>query len=222
MTKQVLVLVVLLCVASLSALAQKADVAFVAGATFTSNSSLRPSCFIEVPPCLVVLPIEGFGTIHPGHHIFLEGAFGVRLFDAKLASLHLELPVVGIPSQPLRFGLVGATFSSPFDHLSSVYVTPSIKVKLLPSAPVSPWGSVGGGVAHFSSDLGSSTNKGALQFGGGVDIKTAIPLLGFRAEVRDFVTGDPNFGIVSVVPLTTESGLHRHNILVGGGIVLRF
>lgn len=217
MTKQVLVLVVLLCVASLSAVAQKADMAFVAGATFTSDTSLRQVC--TNPPCFLL--VEGAGGIHPDHRIFLEGDPGVRLLDAKLASLHLELPVVGIPSQPLHFTLLGSS-SPAFDHLSSVYVTPALKIKLLPAASFSPWGSIGGGVAHFSSDVGPSTNKGALQFGGGVDIKTNIPLLGFRAEVRDFVTGDPHFGLVSIVPLTTESGLHRHNILVGGGVVLRF
>jgi hypothetical protein len=39
--------------------------------------------------------------------------------------------------------------------------------------------------------------------------------------VRDFVTGDPNFGLTSVLA-GNDSGLHHHNILVGGGIVLRF
>jgi len=225
MTKQVLVLVVLLCFMSLSALAQKADVAFVAGASFTSDSSLTVGCFTATPPCVITLPVEGFGAIHPDHHIFLQGALGVRLLDARLASLHLELPVVGIPSQPVRLKALLGTFSTPFDHLSSIYVTPALKVKLFPGAAVAPWGSIGGGVAHFSSDAGS-TNKGALQFGGGVDIKTNIPLLGFRAEVRDFVTGDPRVGgfssIASFPLLTTESGLHRHNVLVGGGVVLRF
>ncbi|HEY6969863.1 MAG TPA: hypothetical protein VJA94_11705 [Candidatus Angelobacter sp.] len=222
MAKQVLVLVVLLCVAPLSALAQKADVGFVVGASFTSDSTIRVTCPGTLP-CTIILPVEGFGTIHPDHRIFLEGAFGVRLLDAKLASLHLELPVAGIPSQPLTVKVLSVLSTTPFDHLSSVYVTPAIKVKLLPAASFSPWGSIGGGVAHFSSDSGVSTNKGALQFGGGVDIKTNIPLLGFRAEVRDFLTGDPHTANFLGVPsLTTESGLHRHNLLVGGGVVLRF
>jgi len=224
MTKQVLVLVVVLCSMSLSALAQKADVAFVAGASFTSDSSLRGICPSNIP-CTIILPVEGFGSIHPDHHIFLQGTLGMRLLDARLASLHLELPVVGIPSQPVRLKALLGTLSTPFDHLSSIYVTPALKVKLFPGGAVAPWGSIGGGLAHFSSD-GGSNNKGALQFGGGVDIKSSIPLLGFRAEVRDFVTGDPRVGgfasITSPFPVTTESGLHRHNVLVGGGVVLRF
>src|SRR5215471_12073618 len=222
MTKQVFVLVVLWCVTPFSALAQKADVAFVVGASFTSDSNIRVSCPGTIP-CIIGLPVEGFGTIHPDHHIFFEGALGVRLLDAKLASLHLELPVAGIPSQPLTVKVLSVLSTTPFDHLSSVYVTPAIRVKLLPAASFSPWGSIGGGVAHFSSDSGISTNKGALEFGGGVDIKSGIPLLGFRAEVRDFLTGDPTIpGIAAVSGITTESGLHRHNLLVGGGVVLRF
>jgi hypothetical protein len=60
----------------------------------------------------------------------------------------------------------------------------------------------------------------AVQYGGGIDFKSGLPLLGFRVEVRDFVTGDPDFGFSSI--FTPNSGLHHHNILAGGGIVLRF
>jgi|GEM_PF-477172 len=224
MTKQVLVLLVLLCVAPVCTFAQKAEVAFVAGASFTSDSNLRVRCLISIPPCLI--PVDGVGTLHPDHRVFFQGNLGLRFIDAKLASLHLEVPVVGIPSQPVRFGIspiVSPSASIVLDHLSSVYVTPAIKVKLFPASQFSPWGSVGGGLAHFSSDSGVTTNKGAIQYGGGVDIKTGIPLLGFRAEVRDFVTGDPRVGAaIPILPVTTESGLHRHNVLVGGGVVLRF
>ena len=224
MTKRVIVLVVLLCVAPVSILAQKADVAFVAGASFTSDSNLRVQCLISIPPCLI--PIDTLGAIHPDHHVFFQGNLGVRLIDAKLASLHLEVPVAGIPSQTVRFGfsqIVAPIPSIAIDHLSSVYVTPAIKVKLFPSAQFSPWGSVGGGLAHFSTDSGITTNKGAIQYGGGVDFKSGIPLLGLRAEVRDFLTGDPHVGApLPILPVTTEGGLHRHNVLVGGGVVLRF
>ena len=52
----------------------------------------------------------------------------------------------------------------------------------------------------------------------GLDFKTGLPLLGFRAEVRDFLTGVPTFNS----GFLTQTGLHHHNILAGGGIVLRF
>ncbi len=55
----------------------------------------------------------------------------------------------------------------------------------------------------------------------GLDFKTGLPVLGFRAEARDFVTGDPNFGLTNIVTGDT-SGFRRHNLMVGGGILLRF
>ncbi len=102
--------------------------------------------------------------------------------------------MAGIPSAQVDFS---GTPSSNALKLSSVFVTPSLRVKFAPGFPVSPFASIGGGWAHYNL-AGTSMNKGALQFGGGVDIKTGIPLLGFRAEVRDFVTGQPDFGIVSI------------------------
>ncbi|HET9365800.1 MAG TPA: hypothetical protein VFP71_12395 [Candidatus Angelobacter sp.] len=48
-----------------------------------------------------------------------------------------------------------------------------------------------------------------------------MPLLAFRAEVRDFVTADPVDVFISA-ETTPVKGLHHHNVLVGGGIVLRF
>jgi len=86
-----------------------------------------------------------------------------------------------------------------------------VKVKF--SLPLlSPFLSVGGGLAHFSTgtNVGGSSTTGASQVGGGVDVNTPIPLIGLRAEVGEFYTGTPNFS-------TTQ-----HNVFVGGGIVFKF
>jgi hypothetical protein len=205
--KRFYVLVGILCLAA-AARAQKADAAFVVGGSFVSDTNGTITAFpiINTP-----------ATIKTDHHIFLEGALGVRLLNAHLISLHAELPVAGIPSQALT--LQGAP--TVLDHLGTIFVTPGLRVKIAPIAPISPWVSVGGGWAHYSlNTANTSENKGALQFGGGLDFKTGLPLLGFRAEVRDFVTGIPTFGFGS--SFVTESGLHHHNILAGGGLVLRF
>src|SRR5260370_24819560 len=110
--------------------------------------------------------------------------------------------------------------------MSSTYVTPGFRLKLAPGGPVGHLVSLGGGWPHYLLGSGA-TNKGALAYGGGLDFKTGIPFLGFRGEVRDFVTGNPNFGLLSPIAggftgSGNQSGLHRHNILAGGGIVLRF
>jgi hypothetical protein len=205
--KRFSVLFVILCVSTF-AVAQKADAAFVVGGSFVSDTNTT-----------FIAPVIGStsATIKTDHHIFLEGALGVRLLNAHLVSLHAELPVAGIPSQPLTVAGVPTVI----DHLGTVFITPGLRLKFAPIAPISPWVSIGGGWAHYSlNTAGLTQNKGAVQYGGGLDFKTNLPLLGFRAEVRDFVTGDPDFGFGSI--FTTSSGLHHHNILVGGGIVLRF
>jgi hypothetical protein len=194
---------------STAALAQAADASFTVGASFVSD--VKQTFTPTVGPSLI-------DTIKTDHHIFLEGAVSVRMLNAHLASLSLEVPVAGIPSQNVGVGGLGSTV----DHLSTVFVTPGFRLKLAPIAPISPWVSVGGGWAHYSLEsTHGTTNKAALQYGGGLDFKTGLPLLGFRAEVRDFVTTDPN-SLFTGPSLTFQQGLHHHNILAGGGIVLHF
>ena len=192
--------------------AQKADVSFVVGGAFVSEEHVPTGV-----TCTISCPLAfNFRT---DTHVFYEGTGAVRLANFKVASIHLEVPVAGIPSAHVVFSEIPSLSSL---KLSSVFVTPSLRVKFAPGFPVSPWASIGGGWAHYNLD-GTSTNKGALQFGGGVDIKTGIPLLGFRAEVRDFTSGQPDFGVVSIQTAGSPPSLgRRHNVLAGGGIVLRF
>jgi hypothetical protein len=203
---------------STAALAQKADVAFVVGGSFVSDSTATFGIPCLLPPCPVSPTF--ISTVQTDHQVFLEGTLGLQLLNAKVASLHLEVPVAGIPSQSLHLSTAP---SAVFAHMSSTYVTPGFRLKLAPGAPISPFVSLGGGWAHYSLGSGA-TNKGALEYGGGLDFKTGIPFLGVRGEVRDFVTGNPNFGLVSglFTGSSNQSGLHRHNILAGGGVVLRF
>jgi len=194
--------------ASTASLAQKADAAFVVGGSFVSDITATIETPISAPNA----------TIKTDRHLFFEGALGVRVLNAKLVSLHAELPVAAIPSQGLT--LNGA--STTFDHLNAVFVTPGIRLKFVPGAPISPWVSFGGGWAHYSLDTaGVSQGKGAIQYGGGLDFKTGLPLLGFRAEVRDFVSARPDFAFFAN-PFLGNTGFHYHSILAGGGIVLRF
>ncbi|HET9281098.1 MAG TPA: hypothetical protein VFR24_03945 [Candidatus Angelobacter sp.] len=200
---------------STAAVAQKADVAFVAGGSFVSDTSGT----LTVPEFPFFNPRFTTDT-----HLFLEGAFSARLLNAHAVALYVETPVAFIPSTQLSVqpstGLFGAPI--PIDHIRSLFVTPGLKVKLLPGASISPWASVGGGWARYSleaSDVAES--KAALAFGGGIDFKTGLPLLGIRAEVRDFLTGSPDFGFPSSI-FTVNGSFNHHNVLAGAGIVLRF
>jgi hypothetical protein len=207
--KRFFILMAIACV-STAAVAQKADFAFTLGGSFVSDQQLPFVAF--VPPG----GTPSVTSVQTDHHLFLEGTLGFRILNAKVASLHVELPIAGISSQGLTFSTAPSTV---VDHLSSTFITPSLRVKILSSAPVSPWFSVGGGWAHYSLDSGGSSSKAALQYGGGLDFKTGLPLLAFRVEVRDFLTPTPDLNSISLVD---SGGLKRHNVLAGGGIVLRF
>lgn len=134
-----------------------------------------------------------------------------------------EVPFVALPSQDVQSG----SPVSPRNY-ASIFITPGIRVTFRPDSAISPWGSVGGGYARFAESttlvsgapntFKTGTNKGALQYGGGVDFKTPwkifFPLV-FRGEVRDFYTGQPRLNVV-------RSGNGQNNVIISGGIVLRF
>jgi opacity protein-like surface antigen len=181
---------------STCAFAQQNELGFLAGGTFSPDSSTS----------------AGY-----------QGVYARRIVDFHAASLYLELPVLGVTDRetPEKFP----------EHFSSVFFTPSLKLKFLPGAPITPFLSVGGGFAHFDASfdttapsptgsgliavpVNTSRTTGAFQAGAGLDIKTPVPMLGLRVEAREFRAGDPDPGF------TSEP--RHHNVFVGAGIVLRF
>lgn len=159
-----------------------------------------------------------------------SGIFARRIVGLGPASLYLEVPVAGGPRRDVQTSFtnvpilsgVTATLSQ-----STFFFTPSAKVKFLDSARLSPFATLGGGLAlsHVSvpgvpSGVPGlpSRNTGALQFGGGLDFKSPVPHLGFLAEARDFYAGTG--GQSSSV--TTVSPTRLHHVFVGGGAVLKF
>ena len=77
-------------------LAQKADVSFVAGGAFVSEDHVAPGVTCTIPCPLAF-------NFRTDTHVFYEGTGAVRLANFKLASLHLEAPVAGIPSAHVIF-----------------------------------------------------------------------------------------------------------------------
>jgi hypothetical protein len=147
-----------------------------------------------------------------------EGNYAAQLAHVPAVSLHLEFPVVASPSTDLSTSNLTAVKS-----YSSIFFTPALRLKLLPESPFSPWISAGGGLAHFgpgsTTQAGTtvttaSTNKGAVQAGVGADFHPPLLPVAFRFEARDFYTG--------IINLNTVDIKVRHNIFVGGGVVLRF
>jgi hypothetical protein len=204
--------------------AQQNELGFVLGGTFSPDA--HAPVFIGAGTC----PIPNFNCtisrrIHVDSGVSFEGVYGRRVLEAPFASLYLELPVVGIPARRLNPTLASFPAFPPVptrSDLAAIFVTPSLKAKFLAKAPVSAFISIGGGLAHYRSNFEFSpqntglvsTTTGALQFGGGLDIKTPLEPLVFRLEVRDFQAGDPGTGFGQLD--------HRHNIFAGVGAVFRF
>jgi hypothetical protein len=199
MRKTILVLSLLtgLC---LNGFAQKNELALVAGAKVT--------------------PSVGSGTNQTNFAttFAFEANYAAQLAHVPAVALHLEIPALFTPSTDLTTSNVTALKS-----YSSFFITPSLRLKLIPGAPFSPWISAGGGIVHFNpgsttqGGVAVNTNgvtKGAAQAGVGADLHPPLLPLAFRVEVRDFYTGRPDLNAIGIKV--------RNNLLVGGGIVFRF
>lgn len=176
--------------------AQSTEIGVLAGGMFTSDAppqSIACPVGVSCPPPTAT---------HSPTRIAYEGVFAHRIINFHLAGIHFELPVVGVPTR----SLVAAGLQQEF---STVFVTPGVRLQVgLPF--FSPFIAAGGGFAHYSgtASLDSST-VAAFQVGGGFDF-SVIPLLKFRAEVREFHNGTPNFNV------------GHNNVFAGGGLVLKF
>jgi len=199
-----------------AAAAQKMEASFTAGAALANDAKV-----LVAGTCLT--PCSPTDTFESPPSVYFAANFAVRLADFKLASIHLEVPVAGAPFAKVReindFGI-----KLPEGKMSRLFITPALRLKFAPGAAISPFASVGGGWGRYTiGDFNVGVNKAALQFGGGVDFKSRIPFLAFRAEVRDFVTDQPDLASFSLLP----PGSHmieakRHNVFAGGGVVLHF
>jgi hypothetical protein len=134
-------------------------------------------------------------------------------------SLSIEVPFIASPA----FTVTTPGPSLPLEY-ASLYLTPGVRATILPSRPVSLFGAVGVGYARYSESklrsdrtpnpLQRDTNSGAVEFGGGVDVR-GFGRLGFRGEIRDVYSGPRNFAIPT-------PGNRVHNVVASGGLVVRF
>ena len=192
--------------------AQSNEIGILVGGTLSPNSDPvgGVTCIFNDANCAV--------PNHTSSQISYEGVIAHRIENLHLASFSIELPVVGIPNRTVRHAILPQGGTNVFQSFSSIFFTPGLRVKLAVPG-ISPFLTVGGGFAHFSSDTssmgaaGSSSTTGAFQVGGGVDLNTPIPHIGLRGEVREFYTGFPS---------ALSVGASRHNIFIGGGLVLHF
>lgn len=213
MFRKPLAFVAVLVTLSLSVLAEdvkKNEVALLLGVKITTDQTIASG--------------PGAGSkLDVGTGLTFQATYGRRLAGNDRVALFFEVPFLATPSTD-----VSSTFTAVPRNFASIFITPSLRVNFRPQASVSPWFSAGGGYARFAEsttlidgtpNLGSTgTNKGAVQFGGGLDFRTPVKLavpIGLRVEVRDFYSGKPEYG-------APTGGGFQHNVIVSGGFLLRF
>jgi len=148
----------------------------------------------------------------------LQANYGVRLTGGPRFAVFAEVHLLANPQRVVTSPAASAT-----RDVASLYVTPGLRLKFWPRRRWQPYAAVGGGYAlheHSELNVGGAANAaqrtaatGALVYGGGLDV-TVWRWLGFRGEVRDFVTGNPRYNVA-------VRG-RQHNVVVGGGLALRF
>lgn len=147
-----------------------------------------------------------------------QANYAYRLIDLKLAALSVGVHFLANPGRN-----ISSNDSTVPQNLASLYITPDVVLKFLPGAKIEPWVTVGAGYAQYESSdflLNGSPNqgkirvhRGALVYGGGIDVPV-LRFLALRGEVRDFYTGSPSLNV------GVSGG--QHNVVAGGGFVLRF
>lgn len=162
------------------------------------------------------------GTLQIGSSVTFQIAYARELKSRPDFVFYFEVPALAVPLQRI----VGFNGTLPRNY-DSFFVTPGMRLKLVPNSRVSPWFSAGGGYALFdeSADRMNGTHNttrgtsgGAVQFGGGIDLGTPIRVvfpISFRLEVRDFYTSKPTYNV-------STSGAFQHNVVFSGGLVVHF
>lgn len=216
--KNLLVMLCILFASSTLVFAQNNELSFSVGGIF-ATSQTATTVFPPIP-CTITPPIcDTTQTLDTSSGVAFMGNFSRRIAAFGPATLYVEAPVIGGPGRDTTVSFRNGALLGDVLTLSSssLFFTPSAKVKFLDSSRIAPFATLGGGLAHLGFAAGAR-NTGALQFGGGLDIRSPIRHLGFRMEVRDFFSG----GSLRSGGFTQVSPSHQHVVFAGGGLVFRF
>jgi hypothetical protein len=148
--------------------------------------------------------------IHGGQGLQLN--YARRIVNIEVASLYLELPFAA------AWGGNRSITQGNLLHqdYNTMYLTPGLKLKLLPGSFISPYLAGGLGWGGFrSTNTSGTSNQFAGDIAGGADFKI-LPILSLRGEVRDYYTSSPTFDVQSVFHGNVN------NVVISGGAVFRF
>ena len=148
--------------------------------------------------------------VHGGQGLQLNYAH--RMVHIPFASLYLELPFAAAWGGNRSLALNALVH----ENYNTMYLTPGLKLKLLPSSFISPYLAGGLGWGGFrSTNTSATSNQFAGDIGGGADFHI-IPLFSLRGEVRDYYTSSPTLNVQSVFHGNVN------NVVISGGALFRF
>ena len=158
-------------------------------------------------------------TLQFKREVTYQATLAWHVWSGQRIGVAVEVPFLASPA----FEVTTPGRSLPLEY-ASLYLTPGVRVTLPAGRAFSVFGTAGAGYARYSeSKLRADkspnpnqldTNTGAFHVGGGVDVR-ALGWLGFRAEMRDVITGARRFSISTPGPMV-------HNVVPSVGLVLRF
>ncbi len=190
----------LLCASA--ALAQKQELALTLGGTLTTDRTAQNATKLSLDS-----------------GVDLQANYEYRVMNAVLAKLYVGVDFLANGQRSVT------SLDRTLTHdVATLYVAPNVMVKFF-GGPVHPWVTAGAGAAIYEhsklllnglpNPVDRNSTQGLLMVGGGVDFPFPIlRFLALRAEIRDFYSGSPSFN-------TKVSG-GQNNVVVGGGVVLRW
>lgn len=193
------------------------------------TAALLPAADGEMPPKNeLAFQLGGFVPVSRGNSqqrldlgsgLALQADYGRLILGGPKAALYYEVHLL---ANPLRD--VASDNRSVTRDVATLFLTPGLRVKFRTMARVSPYLSAGGGLTWFeqsTQQLNGNPNtadrelfQGAFDFGGGADIPV-WRFVALRGEVRDFITGSPNYNVPAVRGA-------QNNVVVGAGFVIRW
>jgi len=152
-----------------------------------------------------------------GSGVAFQVNYGRRFFKGRKVALYGEINALANPLRDVSSSIPTATHD-----FASLYITPGIRVKFLPTSRISPYALVGGGYADYQqsttridgqpNSVSRELARGVFDFGAGVEVHV-WRFVALRGEARDFYTGSPAYSIATV------SG-GQHNAVAADALVL--
>jgi opacity protein-like surface antigen len=156
-------------------------------------------------------------SLDAGTGVAFQVNYGRRFLNHRKVALYGEINFL---ASPLRY--VSSSVPTATHDFASLYLTPGIRVKFLPTSRISPYALVGGGYADYEqstmridgqpNSVSRELARGVFDFGAGVEVRV-WRFLALRGEARDFYSGSPAYNIPTI------SG-GQHNIVATGALVL--